>query len=290
MRSMTGFGIGEAALGEGRVALELRALNHRFLEVRVRVPNEIADHASFLEQLARERLMRGRFDVGARLVGSAVPPVRFSRERARAVYQALLELRDALAPGTDVPLSAVTALPELVTSPVELDSEALQNALRIAFEGALLRLGVMREREGAALRREVELRLESCRRVLEGIRTRSGNLVESYRTRLRDRVDRLLSGTSVSIETGRLETELALLADKSDISEEIVRLTSHFDQFQEFLEVEGPVGRRLEFLLQEIGREANTIGSKSQDAPIAHRVVELKAEIERIREQVQNVE
>lgn len=287
---MTGFGIGEAALGEGRVALELRALNHRFLEVRVRVPNELADHASFLEQLARERLSRGRFDLGVRLVGAAMPPARFSRERARAVYQTLLELRDELAPGTEVPLGAVTALPELVTAPIELDNDDLQRALRAAFEAAEGRLNAMREREGAALRREVDLRLESCERLIESVRIRSGSLVETVRARLRERVDRLLSGTSVAVEAGRLEVELALLADKSDIREELVRLSSHFEQFRELLKASDPVGRRLDFLLQEIGREANTIGSKSQDAPIAHLVVALKAEIERIREQVQNVE
>lgn len=290
MRSMTGFGVGEAALGDGRVLLELRALNHRFLEVRVRLPNEVADQAFFLEQVARERFARGRLDVGVRLQGSALPAPSFSPERARGVYQALLELRDVLAPGTEVPLSAITALPDLVLARVEVDAESLRRVLLEAFAAAAEQLDQMREREGNSLERELTERLDGCSRLLDTIGTRSGSLTDVYRKKLRDRVERLLAGTGVQIDSGRLETELALLADRSDIAEELVRLGSHLEQFRQTLVLPGPIGRRLDFLLQEMSREANTIGAKSQDAPIAHLVVEMKAEIERVREQVQNVE
>jgi uncharacterized protein (TIGR00255 family) len=290
MQSMTGFGLGEAAFGEGRLSLELRALNHRFLDVRVRLPNEIADQTAFLEQLARERLTRGRFELAVRVVGAALPSARFSLERARGLYAALLELRDALAPNSEVPLSAVTALPDLVTLPAEVDAESLRSALSQAFTRALVRLDEMRVREGDALARELATRIASARRLLQTIRERGHSLVELQRTRLRERVERLLSGTGIQTEPSRLETELAILADKSDICEEVVRLGSHFDQFDAIAADAAPVGRRLEFLLQEIGREANTIGAKSQDASIAHLVVELKAEVERMREQVHNVE
>lgn len=290
MRSMTGFGVGEAALGDGRVLLELRALNHRFLEVRVRLPNEVADQAFFLEQVARERFARGRLDVGVRLQGSALPAPSFSPERARGVYQALLELRDVLAPGTEVPLRAITALPDLVLARVEVDAESLRRVLLEAFAAAAEQLDQMREREGNSLERELTERLDGCARLLDTIGTRSGSLTDVYRKKLRDRVERLLAGTGVQIDSGRLETELALLADRSDIAEELVRLGSHLEQFRQTLVLPGPIGRRLDFLLQEMSREANTIGAKSQDAPIAHLVVEMKAEIERVREQVQNVE
>lgn len=286
---MTGFGVGEAALGDGRVSLELRALNHRFLDVRVRVPNELADQAFFLEQRVRERLARGRFDLGVRLSGIA-PFVHFSLDRARAVYAALLELRDLLAPGTEVPLSAVTSLPELVTTPAELETDQLRSALEAALEQAVARLFEMRAFEGAALARELKSRVTTCRQILSDTRARSADLVEFYRARLTERFERLLSGTAVPIDPGRLEAEIVLLSDKSDISEELARLSSHFDQFDELVEAEGPVGRRLDFLLQEIGREANTLGAKGQDASLAHLIVELKAEVERLREQVQNVE
>jgi uncharacterized protein (TIGR00255 family) len=290
MQSMTGFGLGEAAFGEGRLTLELRALNHRFLDVRVRLPNEIAEQTSFLEQLARERLSRGRFEVGVRVAGAALPVARFSKERARALYSALLELRDALTPDSPVPLSAVTALPELVTLPAEVDAESMRAALTLAFTRALSHLDEMRRREGEALERELTARISSARHLLKAIQERGHTLVDVQRARLRERVERLLSGTGIQAEPNRLETELAILADKSDIVEEVVRLGSHFDQFDAIAADIGPIGRRLEFLLQEIGREANTIGAKSQDASIAHLVVELKAEVERMREQVHNVE
>ncbi|HWZ91614.1 MAG TPA: DUF1732 domain-containing protein [Polyangiaceae bacterium] len=268
---MTGFGVGDASLGDGRVTVELRALNHRFLDVRVRLPEELLDQSFFIEQLARESLARGRFDVGVRLEGAALPPPRFSVDRARALYRGLALLRDELAPGTELPVTALTGMPDLVTTPTTADSAGARAALKAAFDMALTRL-------------------DSARRLRVTISARGGEILEGYRTRLRDRLERLLSDSGLQVDPGRLEAEIVILADRSDVTEELVRLDSHFDQFQKLLEADGPVGRRLDFLLQEIGRESNTIGAKSQDAPIAHLVVEMKAELERIREQVQNVE
>lgn len=290
MRSMTGFGVGEAPLGEGRVVLELRALNHRFLDVRVRLPNELADQAFFLEQLARERLSRGRFDVGVRLEGAALPAPRFSVERARAAYAGWCALRDELAPGTELPITVLTALPDLVLVPSAPDPARAQEALRRAFEAAHSRLDEMRRVEGAALAKELTARLASVCELRTRIAERGATLVDGHRLRLRERMERLLADSGVQVDAGRLEAELALIAERSDVTEELVRLDSHFGQFSRLLTVDEPVGRRLDFLLQEIGRESNTIGAKSQDATVAHLVVEMKAELERIREQVQNVE
>jgi uncharacterized protein (TIGR00255 family) len=287
---MTGFGIGEAALGEGRVLLELRALNHRFLDVRVRLPSEIAGEAFFVEQLSRERLSRGRFDVGVRLEGAALPPPRFALERARAVYRALVELRDELSPASELPVAALTNLPDLVTTPDPCDVEALRRALGQAFDAAITRLDEMRRREGEALRRDLVVRLRAAEKLRTDLEERSHGLSESYRARLEERLARLLGDASLAIERGRLEAEVAILADRSDVTEELVRLGSHFEQFERLLARDEPIGRRLDFLLQEIAREANTIGAKCQSAGLSHVVVELKAEIERMREQVQNVE
>jgi uncharacterized protein (TIGR00255 family) len=287
---MTGFGVGDAPLGDGRVTVELRALNHRFLDVRVRLPEELADQSFFIEQLARESLARGRFDVGVRLEGAALPPPLFSVERARALYRGLCQLRDELAPGTELPITALTGMPDLVTTPTTADSVGARAALKAAFETALTRLDEMRVQEGRALTRELNARLDSARRLRTVISARGGEMLEGYRVRLRERLERLLSESGVQLDPGRLEAEIVILADRSDVTEELVRLDSHFEQFARLLAADGPVGRRLDFLLQEIGRESNTIGAKSQDAPIAHLVVEMKAELERIREQVQNVE
>ena len=289
MRSMTGFGVGDGALGDGRLTLELRALNHRFLEVRVRLPNELQEHGFFVEQLARERLSRGRFEIGVRLSGPALPRPHFSVERARALYQGLKQLAQELAPGTEVPVSVVTSMPELLLEPAPASTDAPRNALTQAFESALIRLDEMRLREGAALERVLRSHLALCREYTGSIAAQSEHAVEQSRARLRERIERLLpSGTN--LDSPRLETEVALLAERADIAEELARLASHFDQFEHLLAAGEPIGRRLEFLLQEMTREANTIGSKSQDAKLAHLVVAMKAEIERIREQVQNVE
>ena len=287
---MTGFATGEARLGSGGLTLEIRALNHRFLDVRVRVPPELSEHAFFLEQHARRALLRGRYDLGVRLEGPALPPPQFVVDRARAAYQALAQLRDELAPGSELPLSAVASLPDVITTNSTAQTEPVRTSLQTALDQALSNLDEMRRAEGEALRRELEQRLQAARRCRDRIEARSGEVVELYRARLSERLARLLDDAGVPLDKGRLETELAVVADRIDITEELVRLASHFDQFEQLLDAEEPVGRRLDFLLQEIGREANTTGAKSQDAPLSHLVVELKADVERMREQVQNVQ
>jgi uncharacterized protein (TIGR00255 family) len=286
---MTGYGAGEAGLGDGQLALELRALNHRFVEVRVRLPPELGDFGSFLEQLVRERLDRGRIDVAVRLAGSALPAPRFSRERARALYGALAELRDELSPGSELSFAALAGFPQLVLEPALSDVEAIKRALDQALDQALKQLGAMRATEGTVLGRELGARLEHARGLCRSIRERAGDLAELQRGRLRERLERLLHG-SVPLDKNRLENEVALMADRADISEELSRLDSHFDQLGTLLAADGPVGRKLDFLLQEIARELNTAGAKSQDAPVAQLVVETKVCVERMREQVQNVE
>jgi uncharacterized protein (TIGR00255 family) len=289
MRSMTGFGCGEAELDGNKLTCELRALNHRFLDVRVRMPDELASQAFFVEQLARERLSRGRFDVGVRLEdGGGI--ARFSPVRARAVYQSLLELRDELAPGTEVPVAALASLPQLLIEAPRTSARGLEQALQHAFAVALTRLDEMRGREGQALARELAERLTALRSLMKQAKALSEGAAERQLSRLRERVGRLLSDVAGGPDAGRLETELALLADRSDVTEELVRLGSHFDQFQALLTDPEPVGRRLEFLLQEMSREANTLGSKSQDVKLSHLVVDIKSQLEKIREQVQNVE
>ncbi|HEY6723466.1 MAG TPA: YicC/YloC family endoribonuclease [Polyangiaceae bacterium] len=287
---MTGYGVGEAPLGDGRLTLEVRALNHRYVDVRVRLPVELSDYAFFTEQKARELLSRGRFDIGVRVDDAALPAPNLSIARARSIYLALQTLRDELAPGTDLPVSAVTAIPELIQAPSSMQSEQIQNALIAALKAAVVHLNQMREQEGAALGRELGRRLELARGLRERIREQAERLVPLHRSRLEERVERLLKDSNVAIDQGRLELELALLADRTDVTEELVRLDSHFDQIERLLASDELIGRRLDFLLQEVGREVNTVGAKSQDAELSHVVVEMKAEIERMREQVQNVE
>jgi uncharacterized protein (TIGR00255 family) len=239
-----------------------------------------------LEQAAREKLARGRYDLSGRFEGARES---VSLERARAAYRELAKLRDELAPGTELPITAILSLPQ-VTESGSLDRDEVERALGEAFGAAHSALGAMRKNEGEALARELGLRTTKMRELCEGIRARSGEALAAQRTRLRTRLDRLLEDVKISTDPGRLELELAILADKSDITEELVRLDSHLAQLDALIANPEPVGRRLDFLLQEVAREANTIGSKSQDTSLSHQVVELKSEIERMREQVQNVE
>ncbi len=245
--------------------LDARSVNHRYLDVRVRLPAEIADQAIFLEQRARERLSRGRFELGVRYEGPTLSP-RLDADRARAAYLELKRLRDELAPGTEVPITAIVAMPQLYITPASFDVAATQMALSAALEAAIASLEDMRGREGAALREEIASRLSICRRLHVAVRERLPDAVRAAESRLRSRVLRLCADVGASLEPGRLETEIAMLADRADITEELVRLESHFAQLEALLQADEPTGRRLDFLLQEMAREANTVGAKSQDA------------------------
>jgi uncharacterized protein (TIGR00255 family) len=290
MRSMTGFGLGEIPLGGGKLAIEIRGVNHRFLDVRVRVPRELGDLASFVEQIAREKLTRGRYEVAVRVDGVALGAPVLDRDRARAAFRALTELRDELAPGSEVPLSLLGAIPDLFVSSVEREIDRVRDATRNAFDAAAKALDGMRAREGTALGDDLVKRLERVRRLARDVEGRAPDVVEAHRKRLRERADRLRVSTELEVDAGRLEQEIAMFAERSDVCEELTRLESHCAQFAGLLSSDEAIGRRLDFLLQEMAREANTVGAKSPDAAISHAVVEIKAEIERMREQVQNVE
>jgi len=289
MRSMTGFGVGEAALRQGRVTAEVRSLNHRFLELRLRLPPELVDHTFFVEQLCRERLGRGRYDVSVRVDAAALPGVELDTARARAMYGELARLRDELCPGTELPLSVLTGFPGLMVTTDSADAGPSQQALGTSLRTALDNLDRMRAAEGAALAAELRARLGALSAQVETLRERAPGVVAGQERRLAERVARMLGGAE-GLDPARLAMEVALLADRADITEELVRLASHFGQFAELLETTGPSGRRLDFLLQEMAREANTVGAKCQDASLSHLVVSLKADIERLREQVQNIE
>jgi uncharacterized protein (TIGR00255 family) len=218
-----------------------------------------------------------------------VQAVALDVDRARSAYQALCKLRDELSPNSDVPLSLLTAVPDLFAPATERERETMRAACKEAFERAAVALEGMRGEEGRALAEDLRGRLEAVRRAADGITARAPLLVELYQKRLKQRLGRLVGG-DLPVDPGRLEQEIALLADRSDVTEELTRLSSHCTQFEALFDSREACGRRLDFLLQEMVREVNTIGSKAQDAEVAHLVVEAKSELERMREQVQNVE
>lgn len=290
IRSMTGHGVGEAELGSGRVILEIRAVNHRYLDVRVRLPLELSEHAGAVEEHVRRSLKRGRVEVVGRLEGDIAGPPVLDKARARAAFTQLCELRDELRPEEPVPLSVLFSMPDLFVSRPVADHEAARDALFTASDAACDGVWTMRAREGEALAVDLRANLDAIAEAVSLVHVRAPEVVEGYRERLRGRIERLLSGSERDLDPGRLEHEVALFADRADVAEEVTRLRSHTDQVRSLLSSEDEnAGKRLDFLLQEMTREANTIGSKSTDAELARLVIDIKASVSRMREQAQNV-
>ena len=292
---MTGFGRASFQVESRHFDVEARSVNHRFLDARVRLPRVVADLDGEVRARISRRVARGKVDLSVVPHPGSIPAPELEVDwSAAAQYaQAARRLREsegldgALEVGTALGLPGVARFVE-----PELPGEALGPTLLGAVDAALDALDAMRQVEGATLEREVLSRLERVSGLADTLEERAGLVRELAESRLRKRAEQLAQQTGLTDES-RLTQEIVIAADRMDVTEEIVRLRSHVDQFRTIVESAGPglpVGRRLDFLLQELGREANTIGSKGNDAPIAHDVVELKTEIERIREQVQNVE
>ena len=290
MRSMTGYGSGRAALGDGHVVLDLRTVNHRFLDVRVRLPSRVQARTPTVERVIRARLERGRVDVTARFEGQTLPQPTLDVDRARSVYGELTALRDALNPDEPVPLALLSSVPDLFVMHHHVDEQALDHALEQAAEAACEAVMAMRDKEGNALGTELTSRLCELGESVEVLKVAVPKMLEDRRTRLRDRLNALLAGVEAELESSRVEQEIAVLADRSDVAEELVRLDSHREQMLELIgNSSAPVGKRIDFLLQEMAREANTIGSKVHDGNLTPHVIALKACIEQMREQAQNV-
>ena len=291
MRSMTGFGIAEAPLGAGRLTVEVRTVNHRYLDLRGRVPKELADLGRFVAQLTRVRVTRGRCEVSVRVDATALSSTRLDLDRAKLAFVAFQKLRDAVAPDAEVPLALIGSVPDLFVPGVTEDTlDEARAAVSGALRGALDRLDATRDREGTALYGDLAERAAQLVRLVDELAALVPTIMDAYRRKVRDRVVALLASAEVAVDSGRVEQEIVLFAERTDITEELTRLRIHLAALVELLAMPGNVGRRVDFLLQEIFREANTVGSKSQDAAITRAVVEAKAELERMREQVQNVE
>jgi uncharacterized protein (TIGR00255 family) len=294
IRSMTGYGRGTFELAGTAFDVEVRAVNHRFLDVRVRLPRAL----SALEPVVRD-CVAGRFARGQVEISVQAPPgaaagarVEIDLEAVGRYLQAAHEIERRFGIPGELEADDLLALPG-VSRVVEAGVDPTESgALRAGVETALAAAVAMREAEGQGLDREFRERLARVADLVGSLEGRSGSVQETVRERLRKRARELEAETGL-LDEARLHQEVVLAADRLDVSEELSRLRSHVGQFLAVLDgaaPDGPVGRRLEFLLQELGREANTIGSKANDAEMAHAVVELKTELERIREQVQNVE
>jgi len=293
MRSMTGYGCGEKAHDGCKVTVELSSVNRRQGEISVNLPRDLEVLEARIRDELNRHLSRGRVSVRVTLHSGddrRAQAVRVNRVLAAAYAREFGRLAEELGLEGRPTLEVVLRAPGVMEAGEEVqDAEAFWPAVSGALEVALRQLVQMRETEGAHLAEDLGARLGVLRRAAEAVKVRAPLVAEQYRRQLVDRIS--AAGITWSTEDGeRLMKEVALFADRSDITEELTRLESHFVQFEQCLGSAEPVGRTLDFLAQELNREINTIGSKANDAAIAREVVTLKAELERIREQAQNVE
>lgn len=291
IRSMTGFGRRQAAWQDGSVTVEVRSVNHRFLEVACRLPRSLNHLEEAFKKAVQQRCTRGRIDLTVSVQGGKGRAVTVSLDQslAKQYHQTLRALKKSLKLSGSIDLALIAGLRDVVSvsdQPPE-DPKLGKLVVRLVAE-SLHDLAGMRSREGTALAKDMLTRLQVIGDHRLRVAARAPHLVRDAFDRMKSRVEKLL-GEAVP-DLARLNQELAIFADRADITEELVRLDSHMIQFQETLEHTEPVGKTLDFLLQEIGREVNTIGSKANDTEIAVHVIQMKAEIERIREQVQNIE
>lgn len=293
IRSMTGFGEAERAVEAGRLRVEIRTVNHRFLNTHVRMPPALDRFETELVGWLRSHLVRGhaRVNVTLERPDGASPALEVDLPRARRYREALERLRDDLGIPGEVDLSMMVRFSELFRTPEaeprspELDPGLLREVVEEAARGVV----EMRKAEGERLRVDLEGRLDRMEAMLARVEERAPLRLVAERDRLREAVRALTEGVGVDEE--RLAREIAHLAERWDIAEETVRFRSHLAAFREALKgPDEPVGKRLGFLVQELNREANTIGSKANDAEIAQLSMALKEELERVREQVENVE
>ena len=289
MLSMTGYGRAAAEIDGRQMTIELKSVNHRFLDIAFRMPRNLL----FLEEAARKaigaRVSRGHVDVFVTYKNLRTDARTVTADRAlfAAYAKALNDISD-LGLKDDRSLMAIARLPDvLVVNEAEEDREAVTALMLQVISEALDQLVAMRAREGEAMRRDLMERVDAIEAMTAAVEARYPETVDAYRQRLKDAVAELVAS---DIDENRLLTEVALMADRSAIAEEVVRLRSHFVQLRGLFDDDQPIGRRIDFIVQELNREANTISSKSQDIPITRLTVDMKAEIEKLREQLQNVE
>jgi uncharacterized protein (TIGR00255 family) len=287
---MTGFGAGRARVGDEEISVELRSVNHKFCEVKARLPRELASLEPALLKAVKDRLSRGAIDVTLKrsgaLAGDLVPKANLAL--ARAYRDVLSEIARAIGTSEPPTLRDVAAQSGVLQlEERSADVEKAGRAATEALEAAIAALIVMREIEGRAIDEDLTRRLAKIEAEVDALAKLAPRAVDLYRDRLNERIAELLQS---QVDPQRLAQEVAFFAERTDVAEELTRLKSHLAQFRALIASDEPAGRRMDFLVQEMHREVNTTGSKSQHPDISARVVELKAELERIREQVQNVE
>jgi uncharacterized protein (TIGR00255 family) len=291
IESMTGYGRSEGSYRDFLMVAELRSTNHKYCDITVRLPKFLLPLEAPLKKRLQERFTRGRLELAVTVNGAAGQTKRLEvdLELARQYARILKDVQTKLGLPGQVDLGMLMSFRDIITTAeLEEATDELASKIQGLVKDAMGRLEAMRRKEGQALAKDLRQRLQIIEKVLRRIEARIPAMVHGYQTRLKDRIERLTQG--VKLDPNRLAQEVALFAERSDVSEEMTRLKSHLNQFKTMIRGSDAVGRSLDFLIQEMNREVNTIGSKSSDASIAMGVVGIKSELEKLREQVQNIE
>jgi uncharacterized protein (TIGR00255 family) len=292
MRSMTGFGRGTVAENNYSIAVELKTVNNRFLDVNLRVSNELQDLESKIKRTIGGRLSRGRVDVNIQYDRTTEINYELNRPLIKGFLAAMMDLKNEFILTGEPDINVIARLPNVVTPKKEDLGPEFAAGLEKALAAALDDLQKMRENEGRMLKDELAGRLAEIENRMPAIESESASVADEYRERLTKRIGDMLAKTDSQIEVdqARMAQEIAYIADRADISEEIARLTTHIEHFRTIMNEDNDVGKRLDFLTQELNREANTITSKTGNMTVKENALAIKSEIEKIREQVQNVE
>jgi uncharacterized protein (TIGR00255 family) len=288
--SMTGFGRGSVEAEQVGVTVEIKTVNHRFCEFHIRMPNQLLKIEANLKKSLANHIKRGRVEVYVTLGGQAAVNrgVKIDWELLNQYFSYITEVKNKFDLSGEVTLSELVNRPELIQiEEKDTENEFLETLVLQAVSLATDELVQMRIREGKALELDVKGNIERLQARSQHIREFAPIVVEQYRERLLKKMDEFVGG---QLEETRILTEVAIFADKADINEELTRLESHIEQFFKILQLKEPIGRKLDFLVQEMNREINTIGSKANDSKIAMEVVEMKSLLEKVKEQVQNIE
>lgn len=291
IRSMTGYGRGQEVVNGWSIVVEIKSVNHRYFEYASRLPRGYAFLDDKLKSLLQQRISRGKVDVYVQIqaLETADSEVVVDHSLAESYLNALRDLTERYDLRMDVSATALSRYPDVLTvRQAQVDEDAVWSAVSQVAESALARFIAMREVEGARMRDDVLSRVVTIRRAVAEVEARSPETVRAHMEKVEARIRELLGG--VPLDEARLLNEAAVFADKAAVAEETVRLCSHLDQLEELLSGDEAIGRKLDFLVQEINRETNTIGSKCSDLTLTRIVVDIKAEIEKIREQIQNIE
>lgn len=291
IRSMTGYGTGKSSSDKGTVTVEIKSVNHRFLDISIKRPSILAPIEERIRKRVESFATRGRIDILINFESAAETEDFFEVNMpvARSYFSSLNTLKKEFDLPGEITLSDMLAARDIIgVREKPTDEDFLWELVSIPLEIALESTNAMKLKEGKSLKNDIKERLVKIREISEKIDRRRPEVTKMYKERLKHKVGELMEG--IRIDEARIAQEVAIMAERSDITEEIVRINSHLLQFDDMIESESPVGRKLDFLIQETNREVNTIGSKSFDSDISTQVVNMKAELERIREQVQNIE